>query len=249
LFDDPVRLERLQAEIALKRSALAEHLAQVTRLQREVALFANEYDRVVGKLQDQLDAVCQQIESLKQASESSRFVWGETYNSLEEQFERYRQPQAAPPVRRVADDSTLRTVYRRLARRYHPDTAIDPAEKARLTVIMARINAAYRAKNIDELYALEKSPNAAAANKPLAPIPAGPPTFSDLLKLMNQLDDQITDAKIAYQALVNSPLMLLKIEASLAKGRKRDLLQEVAVKVRAELNSARQELVELQRKR
>ncbi len=252
MFDDPRLLERLQIEIDLRRSALAEHQAQVVRLQKEIDIFAADYDRVLGKLEAQLDAVRQQIEAL-QAPPVKSTDRTETYASFEESFDaKYRQPQNEPiqPTRRTVSEPTLRALYRKLARLYHPDTTSDPAEKARRTVIMARINAAYRAKNADELYAIDKSPNgtpkAAASSTWSAP---RVPTYGDLLKVSRTLDDQITDAKIAYQALMNSPLMMLKIECSVARSRRRDLLQEMAAKLRADLTAAQDELRALQRTR
>src|SRR5260370_24608542 len=155
---DQMRIERLEAEIGLKRSALAEERAVLQKLQNEVEAFARQYDRLIGPLETQLDAVRQQIEALQAAPPKFQdSIWGPGYNSFEESFDaKYRNPQnptiSAP--RRAVDESDLRTLYRKLARKYHPDTTTDQAEKARLTIIMAQINAAYRAKNIDELDAL-----------------------------------------------------------------------------------------------
>ena len=42
-----------------------------------------------------------------------------------------------------ASDSAIKRRWRELARAHHPDRAVDPAEAARLTKQMARINAAY----------------------------------------------------------------------------------------------------------
>jgi hypothetical protein len=260
MTSDYVQIERLQAEIGLKRSALAEHQAALAKLQREIGTFANQYERVVGPLEAQLDAVRQQIEAM-QASQSDEppfdptSIWG-GYQSIEESFDaKYRQPQnpTIRPERRPAAESELRATYRRLARKYHPDTTTNPAEKARLTVIMAQVNAAYRAKNLDELYALEGRRPAA---KPLHTPPSHPaadihrsPTYAQLLEQSYQLDDEILMVKSEHQRLLDSPLMALKIEYSLARSQGRDLLREIAAKVRADLDAAQAELNALRRAR
>jgi hypothetical protein len=162
MTSEHIRSERLKAEIELKRAALAEYRAVLLKLQREVEAFAKQYDRVIGSLEAQLDAVRQEIETLQSSPEpgftfDAGTIWG-PYGSFEESFDaKYRQPQnpMIQTKRQAVDENSLRTLYRKLARKYHPDTTTDPAEKARLTVIMAQINAAYRAKNMDELYALD----------------------------------------------------------------------------------------------
>lgn len=247
---DRQRLERLKIEIELKRAALAEHRAELLKLEKEVEGFAQQYAKIVGPLEAELDSVRQQIEELQSfTSFSNSGLWG-GYASFEESFDaKYRRPPNEPirPLkssRPVADENSLRTLYRKLARKFHPDTTTDHAEKARLTVIMAQVNAAYRAKNMDELLALNgqrKEP------PPTPPVPLTEPNYNDLIKLAQLLDEEITWTQIVYNRLLNGPLMALKIEHSLAKSRGRDLLKEIAAKVRADLDAAKAELASLRR--
>jgi hypothetical protein len=252
---DQLRLERLQAEIGLKRGALAEYRAAYQKLQNEVGAFARQYERIVGPLEAELDRVRQQFEDLQREPTIFRndgSIWGPGHTSFEESFDaKYRRPNnpTITPGRRAVDEGDLRSIYRKLARKYHPDTTTDPAEKARLTVIMAQINAAYRAKNLDELYALDgKRPTAKPAANP-APDPNRPPTYNELLTLAYRLDDEIAQVKSEHQRLLTSPLMSLKIEYSIARGQGRDLLREIAARVREDLIAAKAELAELRRRR
>lgn len=253
---DQIRIERLQAEIGLKRGALAEHRAALQKLQNEIDSFARQYDRIIGPLEADLDRVRQQIEDLQRTPTTFRnngSIWGPGYSTLEESFDaKYRRPNNPPgsPQRQAIDDSYLRAVYRRLARKYHPDTTTDPAQKARLTVIMAEINAAYRAKNLDELLALDGKWPPVKAPPKIDPADGNrPPTYNELLALSYQLDDEIAQVKSEHQRLLTSPLMSLKIEYSIARGQGRDLLREIAAKVREDLIAAKAELAELRRRR
>jgi hypothetical protein len=252
---DHARIERLQAEIGLKRSALAEHRAALLKVQREVEAFARQYDRIIGPLEAELDRVRQEIESLQSAPptfENSGSIWGPGNATFEDSFDaKYRRPNNPTiNLRRALDDNDLRIVYRKLARKYHPDTTTDPDEKARLTMIMAEINAAYRARNIDQLYALDgkRTPAAKPVIDPAANAKRST-TYNELTALSYQLDDEILQVKSEHQRLLTSPLMSLKIEYSIARGQGRDLLREIAAKVREDLIAAKAELVELTRRR
>ncbi|MEP7286167.1 MAG: J domain-containing protein [Chloroflexota bacterium] len=253
---DRIRIERLQAEIGLKRVALAEERASLQKLQSEIESFARQYARTIGSLEAQLDAIRQQIEALQTVSRPEQSsIWGPGFSSFEESFDaKYRRPQnpmISAPTPRAANEAELRSLYRQLARKYHPDTTTDPAEKARLTIIMAQVNAAYRAKNFDELQALDGQK---AAKRPkdhsIAPPVVDPsvqrePTFFDLQKTATQLDEEIAWTRIAYQRLMIGPLMSLKIEASIARSQGRDLLRELAIRVKADLETAKTELAAL----
>ncbi len=253
-FDQQRNIKRLKTEIELKRTALAEERSALQKLQNEIASFASQYDRTIGPLEAELDAVRQQIETLQTRSSMDHgSIWGPGYSSFEESFDakyRHQNPPLTFPSRPV-DDTTLRTLYRKLARKYHPDTTTDPDEKARLTIIMAQINAAYRARNIDELQLIDgqkfKSPKIA----PPVVDATGPrePTYFDLVKVAEGLDAEIAWTRSEHSRVLSSPLMSLKIEASIARSQGRDLLREIAAKIRGDLDAARAELAELRRVR
>jgi hypothetical protein len=243
-------------EIQQKRAELIQIRTELAELQQELNEFAGEYDRVVGSAEAQLDIVRQQIEELQnakfrntawdepQATESS---FDADYESVEAQFRRAMDPNAAPRRPAIAINSAkedLKSLYRRLARKFHPDTTTDPAEKMRLTVIMAQINAAYRDKNMDELLKFAED-----APKPVAPkrstFEIKPlPNRQDILR---ELDEEIAQAKSQRAALLVSSLMVLKIQCSLARSRRRDLLGELAARVYAELAKATAELQALRK--
>ena len=50
-----------------------------------------------------------------------------------------------PPLPEAAAGADLKSLYRRLARRFHPDLARSEEEQVRHAALMARINALYRA--------------------------------------------------------------------------------------------------------
>ncbi|HYD43287.1 MAG TPA: J domain-containing protein [Anaeromyxobacter sp.] len=64
--------------------------------------------------------------------------------------------QAAPEPEVEAREVSLKRTYRRLARLLHPDLAQDDGERARLSDLMARVNAAYARGDLTELSVLSE---------------------------------------------------------------------------------------------
>src|SRR5437660_1194266 len=95
---DQNRIERLKAEIELKRTALVEYRAALQKLQNEIDFFARQYDRIIGPLEAELDQIRQAIEDIQYSSnplssQPSGSIWGQ-YDSFDESFDaKYRQPQ------------------------------------------------------------------------------------------------------------------------------------------------------------
>lgn len=274
---DQASLDRLQRQIEEKKHELEAVKKAYTLLHRELEAFAEQYDKLVGPLETELDRVRQQIERLvfpggfdfSFNDVTGGGLWGE-YGSFEESFDAKYRRRAEDPTRASTwnpkdtanmpvDENELRTLYRKLARKYHPDTTTDENEKLRLTMLMAQINAAYRAKNLKELRAIDGNIGSAAgkysfggASGGKVPMPdistlAKTVTFADLINQVRVLSDEIDTYRIAHHNMMMSPLMNLKIEAGLARGKGRNLISEIAAKVRADLVSARTELASLKR--
>lgn len=247
------RTERLRAEIELKRAALFEHRTQLFKLQTQLHEFAEDYERLVGKLEKEVEEVRAQIEqyrNLRRPSPTKPLTEpaepGRSW--LEDFLARYRedpkkQNQRIEVKKAAVNADELRSVYRRLARKYHPDTTTDTEEKKRLSAIMARINAAYEDEDIAALRKMDGSEPSQA----LGPMPARETTYDDLLNLSYQLDDEIAWTKIEYDRLMNGALMSLKIECSLGRSQGRDVLREMAARLRRELETARAQLAAWQR--
>ncbi|MBX3061619.1 MAG: DnaJ domain-containing protein [Anaerolineae bacterium] len=259
---DRLKIEQLYAEIERKRAELTRQRDELTKLRTELDGFAELYDKLVGRLQAELDGLWQEIESLQWQERpldinnyTTGSIWG-PYGSMEEAFDaKYRQGpkndsiRIEMPTRSSASDDELKSLYRKLARKYHPDTTTDPEEKARRTVIMAQINAAYRSRNFKELQALDFG---VVRKQPVAPPP--PPaqaqkTMADLVNTIHQLQEEIDWTKIEHQKLMTSPLMQFKIEVSLARGQGRDLLRDIAAALRNDLAQARKQLAGLRAQR
>ena len=91
-----------------------------------------------------------------------------TWRSLapEEGEYRYRQAPSENRERELTKDEAkeLKRLYRELARRFHPDMAIDEADREYRTQIMMAINAAYAAGDLEKLQNLALEPDSASSD-------------------------------------------------------------------------------------
>ncbi|HEX9595361.1 MAG TPA: J domain-containing protein, partial [Anaerolineales bacterium] len=132
----------------------------------------------------------------------------------------------------------VRELFRRLAKRYHPDLAQDTEEKQRHAEIMAEINVAYMAKDLAALETL-------AANQ------ASPDAFSNLPEAelarlaleLRQLDAQVFEVEHTIRELDLSPAMQMHTDLHGERGGRRDLLTEMEAEYRGRISNLREQLM------
>lgn len=121
-------------------------------------------------------------------------------------------------------DAELKRLYRKLARRWHPDLATDEADTQRRTEIMAIINTAYENRELETLLSLDDDTDSAAAT---ALLPLALLRLRQLQQTHRDLARRIEALKQEQFDLMHNSLMDIKIESALAAAQGRDLLQEI----------------------
>jgi DnaJ-domain-containing protein 1 len=243
--DEPAAL---RAEIEQKREFVARLEQERTDLELEIAAFEVEYNAQVKPLQDELDAVKLHIEEYEQRNELLRFR-GNRLSAMQLEAEveirigaRHRPAEdnyAPSPYTRqkwesvspqpdVAVKTQLKSFYRELAKRFHPDLAADEdeAEREARGARMAEINEAYARGDLE---ALRRAATLSDARPKL------PPTLAELLAERDRLDALVIRLRQDIAELNRDPLMLLKIDAALARHDGRDLLAEMATDLHIQL--------------
>jgi uncharacterized coiled-coil protein SlyX len=235
-------IEILSMKIAHQETELADLESEILDIEQEIQAFTDRYKRLIKPLQDKLAIIQDIIAELEKekyfppASSHSDSHWTppSDYIPVEEQF---RQTWRVPNQRTDDDFHTLsssnshpdevkqelKTLYRRLARRYHPDLATDTAEREQRNRLMAEINAAYSERNLDVLRALDKQPEDARIDEPIAVL-----QLRQLQQIHAQLSRRVEELHARRRDLISGEMMSLKIQASLAARHKRDLLREMA---------------------
>ena len=116
---------------------------------------------------------------------------------------------------------------RQLARQFHPDLAIDEADRQYRTDKMAAINDAYKAQSMVELMALAEELEAHQSRQPAAP----PPDQEMAQALQEEIDRcrrRLRSLDNELQNLPNRSMVELALQVKLAQREGRDLLAEMA---------------------
>ena len=157
------------------RERLVEKEAELAELLAAINVFEFKLRSQVGHLTDKLAKLEADV---KQLREQLRWLGDEWLNAELDDFAawsmgkrataegayRYRDTNSPPEPRQALNEdetAVLKKLYRDLARRFHPDMAVDEADRDYRTRLMMAINAAYAAGDIERLRELAKEPDAA----------------------------------------------------------------------------------------
>jgi hypothetical protein len=243
--DQQSQLAQLEAEVARQQAALAAVEAEVTELERDLSEFRQRYERLLAPVASRLRAVKEAIEELEHRRYMEKLMGDAqpasspppptNYIPVEEQYRRAWEKNPfddiPPPItpRQPPGDSTLKNLYRQLARRFHPDLASDEADRERRTRLMAMINEAYEHGDADLLRYLSDQPFSATSADSLDTL-----RLRQLQTLISELAGRIEQAEQARAALIHNDLMRLKVEEKLAKRQGRNLLREMSEQMEQE---------------
>ena len=136
----------------------------------------------------------------------------------------------------------IQELYRRLAKKVHPDLAVDEKDRERRTRIMAEVNKAYAEGDIERLEAIleewEASPDAIEGEDVGSRLVRTIRMIARVKRRLGQIEKEV-------QALTETELYELKIRINEAAQEERDLIEELAAGVDAQIERARARLEEL----
>lgn len=237
-------LESLRPQLIDAEAQLAERLAEISAFE---FLVRSRFERLTQRL----DKLQSEIDELRRQLRLRRFAW-----QIEDDFDgdlggaasawsfgkdgaaasgnfRYREQTTdfAPPVLPADQQDALRQLYRQLARRFHPDLALDEEERAHRTATMMRINAAYASGDLGELQTIALEPD---------PTPLAKQSDQQLAESLEREVERCRRrlAEIARELAEldrhESTLLLRRVERAAAEGR--DLLDELASDLRQRIS-------------
>ncbi len=244
-----VELNSLEDELARKQERIADLELELFDAQNDLRRFEAEVEGRLGASQRRLEELEKElVQARRQAAR--RAQWGERAASPDlmvdsvDQFERTwrRDESIEPPPPKPVEDEDIRVevkaLYRKLAKRFHPDLTTDPAEKAWREGVMAEVNQAYADSDLAALRALDKRPDRSVE---LAP-KTREQILAEILTEIKRLDRLIPQLESELRRVIQSPLLQLKLEATLARRQGRDLLGEMASELRVEIARLEAEL-------
>jgi hypothetical protein len=239
-------LEKKRAQLAGLESQLAERELELATLRAELAAFERRYLRIVGLRYAQLDKLEAEIAELfasrapenREAQERAQ----QSRAQARESSEAAGQAESFGETEDFIPSDTLKRLYHEIARRMHPDMADDPEERKRRESIMAEATNAYERGDEARLRQIlaewESSPESVK----------GEGAGADLVRVirkMAQVERRLQAIATQITQLVESELHQLRTKVEEAAAQGHDLLAEMAQRLDAQLEDARQRLSEL----
>jgi hypothetical protein len=236
--------EKEQLNIQLKSAA-----TELQELEKMLDAFEKQVDARLGDLLDQLSELNAETSSLDQELRDIREqrLFGEEVIHYLDGAPRPAHPPdlkdlppldlqarngTTPPVKPSALENNsistdIKTLYRRLARRYHPDLARSDADRRISNQHMVEVNQAYSSGDLRALMHLAgfSLPEQNMFHTP----PASIHTFSGESKTEQELlEDKLKAVRQEIARLSRLPMMKLSLDVKLARHQRRDLLGEMA---------------------
>lgn len=234
---DAAALVDKREQLATVRTALAERESELAQIRAQLKTFEGRYLRQVGILYAELDDLEARIaerevdlydsdsarrraeETRRQAQETHDAAFGEAHEA--EEFD--------PPP-------SLKTLFRDVAKRIHPDFARDDAELQHFTLLMARANQAYSRGDTETLQRLLDDHHEINASI------AGEGAAAELLRITRQIqhaERDIAALDTEQRTLLAGDIAHLYLDAEAAAREHRDLLTELASTLREQIADAR----------
>ena len=138
-------------------------------------------------------------------------------------------------------EEQIRDLFRQLAKRFHPDLTADPEEKKQREKVMAYVNEAYTARDLEALLKLSETPDIAKVNG----------SFSQAKQIeiiraeLKRLDLVITELEDTIRHIDISPIMQLRLETRLARRAGKELLTGMASDLDVQIKDLEEHLIVL----
>jgi hypothetical protein len=229
------------------QEALAAAEAELAALQSELEQFEKQVDYLLGPLLDQLSTLDAEVQALTSQlidlRESRVFgdrrasYTGPYFAHLPDPTVAEEGKKSTPPFGSAAQGDAvptpsdpqveLKALYRKLARRYHPDLARSDTERILNTEQMMVINQAYATGDLRKLRSLAGVFVQSTLPETLRPVLSQ----SEL----EQVQTRLRQVQAQIKHLETLPIIKLSLEAKLARRKGRSLLAEMIIDLRRKL--------------
>lgn len=226
----------LEAELAEKELALA-------TLATELKALESRYMRLVGARFAELDLLNARIAEVlakQRPGDQDAKAAARTARERAEQTARETAEVKEPDkTEAFVPSKEIQELYRKLAKKVHPDLAVDEEDRRRRTSIMAEVNRAYSEGDIDRLQAIlrewEAGPEAIEGEGVAA-------RLVRTIRMIARVRDRLKEIESEMELLIQSDIHELRFRVEEAARDGRDLIEEMAGEVSKEISKARDHL-------
>jgi chromosome segregation ATPase len=230
---------RKREEFAAIRATLAERELELVDLRRQLSAFEGRYLRQVGALYAELDEWKARISELQARLDPSATAKHRAQQAREQARQTYEDAHgAASKTSEFMPSPELKSLFREVAKRIHPDFCRDASDLERRTRFMAEANHAYEAGDAEALQRiLDEFQDGADAVE-------GEGIGAELIRIIRQISqarERVSAIEAEMAALRQGEIALLKKQAEEKERDGRDLLAELATAVREQIEQAKRE--------
>jgi hypothetical protein len=227
--------ERLEAELAECELRLASIRGELGALERRylklVGLPYAELDELRAQVAERRAAEDPENERLQRAALEGRLRADESRSAA--------SVKESEEIKHFSPTPELKHAYRELAKRIHPDLTANDADRARRQELMAEANEAYQRGDEERLAKIldtyESSPETVEGEGPGAEL-------IRVIRKLSLMKNRLGEIETETQKFFNSDLYLLKVQMEEAHEQGRDLLAEMADKVRKRIADCKERL-------
>lgn len=244
----PSRVRPEDEELAKKRNELAELESELAdrelycaTLRAELASFERQYLKIVGTRYAELDEIKAQIAeqlSRQQAGNRQRREAAQQARKEADDSRFAANAVASEDPERTPPSKELKSLYREVAKRVHPDLSTDTEDRKTRQRLMAEANRAYEMGDLARLQQiLEEYDTCPEAVQ-------GEGVGAELIRVIRkitQVKRRLREIELEAEQLVGSELGKLKVKAEQYGTQSRDLLAEMAEQIDRQILAARQQ--------
>ncbi|HXO43897.1 MAG TPA: J domain-containing protein [Candidatus Cybelea sp.] len=232
---------KLEEQAALE-AELADRELRSANLRAELAAFERRYLHFVGSRYAELDEwkaqIAERLVAEQPGNERARQAASEARARATETKAVAGEKSAQEP-RSFHASAELKSLYRELARRVHPDLTADRDDRAKRQSLMAEVNQAYergdQARLEKILTAYEHSPEAVQGEGPGAELVR-------VIRRVSQARGRLGEIEAELQGLLRSDLHQLKARVDEAEKSGHDVLNDMIAKVDEQIALAKERL-------
>ena len=249
---DEKRMAQLLEAIEAKQAQVEELTVAFETLKSEVHLFERRYNAHISRYYLELDKVeletkayrlRLQLHREKVSKEEIEARVESCFRASRKRIDAYEAvrtselPEEAPPDAKLKD---LQNLYRKLAKRYHPDKAADAEEQQRREELMPLINRAYHEQDVQTLERLSLGETALDGMQKTAP-----ESRAVLQIELRQLNRAASELRLEINRLKTGRTYQLKQQVEQAKETGSDLMTGLAKDLERRVKASRSHLAQL----
>jgi hypothetical protein len=230
-------LAQVQNELVELENLLADRLAEINAFEFAIRSRLRPMIRRLDSLEEEVDELRRSLRREAPADPEGEWAdWAVDDSGPASTGEyRYwdRSVRSRPTQPADVDRQELKQLYRELARRFHPDMALDAEDRAYRTGLMMAINAAYAAGDLGRLREIALEPDGSQRVRNAK----SDEQLAEALQLeIDRCMRRITEIKIELEAAKahQSSRLMRRVEQAAAKGK--DLLADIERQMRDEIS-------------